>query len=215
VLADFHDPDTVLRYDRAAANRALDLDGWIAGADGIRVKHGHRLSFTLVTALGNPLRTSVRGDLIAEWRQVGAEVTPVDAHPSDLFSGYAQGGMLERGQFEAGLWTWSTGADPDGVYPLEHSSQIPTDKNQGRGSNFGRVMSPEIDRSLDRGRASLIPAERVRAYAAFERAYARLGAELPLFERVQVVLATPHLHNLQVNPGPNTTLWNAADWWID
>ena len=215
VLADFHDPDTVLGYDRAAANRALDLDGWIAGADGIRVKHGHRLSFTLVTALGNPLRTSVRGDLIAEWRQVGAEVTPVDAHPSDLFSGYAQGGMLERGQFEAGLWTWSTGADPDGVYPLEHSSQIPTDKNQGRGSNFGRVMSPEIDRSLDRGRASLIPAERVRAYAAFERAYARLGAELPLFERVQVVLATPHLHNLQVNPGPNTTLWNAADWWID
>ena len=214
-LADFHDADTVLRYDLAAANRALDGDGWIAGADGIRVKNGHRLSFSLVTALGNPLRTAVRDDLIAEWRKIGAEVTPIDAHPSDLFSGYAQGGILERGQFEAGLWTWSTGADPDGVYPLEHSSQIPTDRNQGRGSNFGRFMSPEIDRSLDRGRASLVAADRVRAYAAFERAYTRLGAELPLFERVQVVLATPHLHNLQPNPGPNTTLWNAADWWID
>jgi hypothetical protein len=50
---------------------------------------------------------------------------------------------------------------------------------------------------------------------AFERAYATLGAELPLYERVLTVLASPHLHNLAVNPGPNTTLWNVQDWWID
>jgi hypothetical protein len=42
-----------------------------------------------------------------------------------------------------------------------------------------------------------------------------VGYELPLFERVLVVLASPHLHNLMPNPAPDTTLWNAADWWID
>ena len=214
-LAAFHDPDVSLQYDLGTAQRLLEGDGWTVGGDGIRSRSSRRLSFHLVTALGSPLRDGIRDDLIAQWRKLGAEVSATDAHPSELFSGYAQGGLLERGQFEAGLWTWSTGPDPDGVYPLEHSSQIPSDANQGQGSNFGRFNNPDLDRNLDRGRNSLVTIDRVRAYAAFERAYARLGYELPLFERQLVVLASPHLHNLQLNAAPDTTFWNAADWWLD
>lgn len=215
ILRDFHDADSVLRYDLASAARSLDADGWLVSADGIRVKNGRRLRFTLISAFGNSLSTAVRDALVAQWRKIGAEVVPTEAHPSDLFSGYAQDGILERGRFEAGVWTWSTGADPNGVYPLQHSSQIPGAANLGMGSNFGHFNSPEIDRSLDRGRRTLTLGERVRDYAAFERAYARLGAEVPLFERVQVVLRTPHLHNLLPNSSSATTLWNAADWWLD
>jgi peptide/nickel transport system substrate-binding protein len=214
-LTEFHDPDAALDYDLPAAGKLLDGDGWKVASDGIRVKNGRRLSFQLVTALGSPLRDGIRDELIAQWRRLGADVSVTSAHPSELFSGYAQGGLLERGQFEAGLWTWSIGPDPDGVYPLEHSTQIPTDKNQGRGSNFGRFRNADLDRNLDRGRDTLNTVDRARAYAAFERAYARLGFELPLFERVQVVLSSPHLHNLTLNAAPDTTLWNAADWWID
>jgi peptide/nickel transport system substrate-binding protein len=214
-LASFHDPNVSIVFDLAAATRLLDGDGWAVGPDGIRSKAGRRLSFHLVTALGSPLRNAIRDQMIADWRKLGAEVIPTDAHPSDLFSGYAEGGLLERGQFEAGLWTWSIGPDPDGVYPLEHSSQIPTDQNQGLGSNFGRFSNPDLDRYLDRGRGTLVMIERAKAYAAFERAYAHLGYELPLFERVLVVVASPHLHNLLPNPAPDTTLWNAADWWME
>jgi peptide/nickel transport system substrate-binding protein len=214
-LASFHDPNVSLGYDPAAAIRMLDSDGWAVAPDGVRSKQGRRLSFHLVTALGSPLRNAIRDQMIADWRKLGAEVIASDAHPSELFSGYAEGGLLERGQFEAGLWTWSIGPDPDGVYPLEHSSQIPTDQNQGSGSNFGRFNNPDLDRNLDRGRSTLVLVERAKAYGAFERAYAHLGYELPLFERVLVVLASPHLHNLLPNPAPDTTLWNAADWWID
>ena len=215
LLTAFHDPDVSLQYDLTSAQRLLDGDGWAVGPDGIRNKNGRRLSFHFVTALGSPLRDGVRDALVGQWRKLGVDVSASDAHPSDLFSGYAQGGLLERGQFEAGLWTWSIGPDPDGVYPLEHSSQIPTDQNQGQGSNFGRFNSADLNRNLDRGRSTLVTIERVRAYAAFERAYARLGYELPLFERVLVVLASPHLHNLAPNAAPDTTSWNAADWWID
>jgi len=211
----FHDPDVSLDYNLGAASRMLDADGWAVGSDGIRVKNGRRLSFQLVTAVGSPVRDGIRDDLVAQWRKVGAEVKAVDAHPSELFSGYAEGGLLERGQFEAGLWTWSIGPDPDGVYPLEHSSQIPSDANQGRGSNFGRVKNVEIDRSLDRGRGSLNLVDRAHAYTAFERVYARRGYELPLFERVLALLSSPHLHNVMPNPAPDTTFWNAADWWLD
>ena len=214
-LGPYHDPDVSLSYDLAAANRMLDADGWTPAADGIRVKNGRRLTFTIVTAIGSPLRDSVRNDLVAQWRKVGAAVSTSEAHPSELFSGYTQGGLLERGQFEAGLWTWSIGPDPDGIYPLQHSSQIPTDQNQGHGSNFGRFKDAEIDRSLDRGRATLNLVDRAHAYAAFERQYARLGFELPLFERVLVLLSSPHVHNVNPNPAPDTTFWNAADWWLD
>jgi peptide/nickel transport system substrate-binding protein len=214
-LSQFHDPDAATGFDQAAAGKLLDQDGWKLGSDGIRAKNGRRLSFQLVTAVGSPLRDGIRDDLVAQWRKLGVEVQATSAHPSELFSGYAQGGLLERGQFEAGLWTWSIGPDPDGVYPLEHSSQIPTDANHGQGSNFGRFQNAELDRTLDRGRESLNTVDRARAYAAFERAYARLAFELPLFERVQVVLSSPHLHNLALNAAPDTTLWNAADWWID
>jgi peptide/nickel transport system substrate-binding protein len=214
-LTAFHDPDVSLDYDPGTAVRLLDEDGWAVGPDGIRSKAGRRLSFRLLTALGSPVRDGIRDDLVAQWRKLGVEVSATDTHPSELFSGYAEGGLLERGQFEAGLWTWSIGPDPDGVYPLEHSSQIPTDQNQGLGSNFGRFNNSDLDRNLDRGRSSLVLIERARAYAAFERAYARLGFELPLFERVLVVLASPHLHNLDLNPAPDTSLWNAADWWVD
>ncbi|HEX4864568.1 MAG TPA: peptide ABC transporter substrate-binding protein [Acidimicrobiales bacterium] len=214
-LTAFHDPDVSLSYDLTAASQQLDADGWKVGSDGIRVKNGRRLGFQLVTEVGSPVRDGIRDDLIAQWRKLGADVRANDVHPSDLFSGYAEGGLLERGQFEAGLWTWSIGPDPDGIYPIEDSTQIPSDKNQGLGSNFGRFSSPEVDHNLDRGRNSLVFAERTRDYAAFERAYARLGYELPLFERVLVLVASPHLHNVAPNPAPDTTFWNAADWWLN
>src|SRR5207247_8950291 len=214
-LSQFHDPDVALDFDLSSAQKLLDGDGWPLETDSSRRKNGRRLSFQLVTALGSPLRDGMSQDLIAQWRKLGAEVSATQAHPSGLFSGYAEGGLLERGQFEAGLWTWSIGPDPDGVYPLEHSSQIPSDQNQGRGSNFGRFNSPDLDRNLDRGRSSLNTVERARSYAAFERAYARLGFELPLCERVLVVLACPHLHSVAANPAPATTSWTAADWWLD
>jgi peptide/nickel transport system substrate-binding protein len=215
LLTAFHDPDVSLSYDLATASRLLDGDGWKTGADGTRARDGRRLSFQLVTELGSPLRDAIRDDLVAQWRKLGADVSVNDVHPSELFSGYAEGGLLERGQFEAGLWTWSIGPDPDGIYPIEDSTQIPSDQNHGQGSNFGRFSNAEIDRNLDRGRNSLNVGERARAYAAFERAYARLGYELPLFERVLVLVANPHLRNVSPNPAPDTSLWNVADWWID
>jgi peptide/nickel transport system substrate-binding protein len=211
----FHDPQVAFTYDLEKAQQLLDQDGWVAGPDGIRSKAGRRLSFSITTTVGNALRLRVRERLIADWRKLGVDVSAKDARPSQMFSGYAEGGMLERGQFEAGLWTWSIGPDPDGAYPVAHSSQIPSDQNQGRGSNFGRFKSSEIDSSLDKGRYTLLPLERSQAYQAFQRAYLQLGGELPLYERVVTVLAKQRVHNLLVNPAPDTTLWNVADWWLE
>lgn len=214
-LGRYHQAVAPAAYDPARAVELLDRDGWVTGPDGIRVRNGRRLRFSLTTATGDPLRLSVQDRLLAAWLQVGADVVARDGHASELFSGFDAGGWLERGQFEAGLWTWSIGPDPDGVYPIDHSSQIPSVLNQGRGANFGRFRSAAIDQSLDLGRATLKDADRINAYRAFERAYAQLGAELPLYERMLTALVSPRLHNVELNPAPDTSLWNADDWWID
>ena len=71
MLSAFHDPDVSLSYNVNAAEQQLDADGWKAGADGIRVKNGQRLSFQLVTEVGSPVRDAIRDDLIGQWRKLG------------------------------------------------------------------------------------------------------------------------------------------------
>ena len=41
-------------FDIAGANRLLDREGWVRGADGIRSKGGRRLEFTYATGAGLP-----------------------------------------------------------------------------------------------------------------------------------------------------------------
>jgi peptide/nickel transport system substrate-binding protein len=214
-MAGFHRATVAGPADLKRAAQLLDLDGWRMGADGIRVRAGRRLQFGLTTALGDPLRLAVEQQLVTSWKALGAEVAVVNAQPGALFRGYSQDGMLEHGRYEAGLWTWKVGPDPDGVFDLEHSSRIPVGGSSAEASNFGRFRSPSIDRDLSAGRSSLDNALRREAYVAFQQAYAAYAVELPLFERTVSLAAAARLHNLGPNPAPATAAWNAADWWVE
>jgi ABC-type transport system substrate-binding protein len=181
----------------------------------LRWKAGRPLQFTLTTVAGDLLRMQIQAALIAQWSAIGARVTVRNTDPGSLFSGFYQGGLLEHGQFQAGLWTWNVGPDPDGLFPIDDSAEIPELSNHGQGSNFGRFHDPAIDRDLLLGRSTLDPDQRARAYSSFTAEYLRAGFELPLYERMIVVLASPRLHNLELSPEPGGTMWNAADWWVD
>jgi peptide/nickel transport system substrate-binding protein len=200
------------RYDIPQANRLLDEDGWSRGTDGTRVKGGRRLAFTLTTIQNDPLRSEVANMLVAGWSEVGAQVPIRELRPQVLFPPWPRG-ILARGSYEVGLWTWLVGADPDFIFAMEHSTEVPNKANPG-GGNFGRFANADIDRYLEAGRARLDPLARAQAYQGFERAYVNYRGELPLFERLSVTLAAHRLHNLLPNPSPSTTFWNLADWWI-
>ena len=214
-IAGFHRSAVPVGPDLKRASDLLDRDGWRIGAGGIRFRAGRRLEFALTTALGDPIRLAVEDRLVASWKALGAQVTVVNAQPGALFRGYSQGGLLEQGRFEAGLWTWKVGPDPDAAFDLEHSSRVPVAGGSAEDSNFGRFASPSIDRELAAGRTSLDPARRARIYAAFQQAYASYAAELPLFERTLSLASAPRLHDLAPNPAPDTAAWNAADWWVE
>ncbi|MBT2225682.1 ABC transporter substrate-binding protein [Nonomuraea sp. NEAU-A123] len=62
-------------YDQAAAGAALDAAGWRAGADGVRVKDGKRLTLRYVypTTRGSGVQAAAEY-LAAAWKKAGVEV---------------------------------------------------------------------------------------------------------------------------------------------
>ncbi|MHB8571385.1 MAG: peptide ABC transporter substrate-binding protein [Candidatus Dormibacteria bacterium] len=201
-------------YDATQAAARLDADGWTAGPDGIRSRHGVRLAFSLSTYQGNPLRLGLAGDLVSAWRRVGADVTLTEV-PADQFLGtWAAGGSVAHGQFEAAMWISAVAPDPDSVYPLFDSSGIPSVSNPA-GADFAQLRSSAIDQALDGGRSTLDLGARRRAYSAFGQAWLDSGTEVPLYQRLSVDLVASRLHNFRPHPWPwATDAWNIGDWWV-
>jgi len=200
-------------YDLARAKRILDQDGWVPGPDGVRVKSGRRLEFTLTAAAGQQLRAIEQDVLVAGWRKLGADVT-VDAQSvGQLFASFEQGGLLARGAYEAALWSWIMPPDPDSEYDILHSSATPA-AGKPSSENYSRCHDQAVDQSLDHGRATLELAKRAAAYRDFQAAYASARCELPLYRRVDVGVASPALRNFVLNPSPAGNTWNLADWWL-
>ena len=200
-------------YDLDRAKRMLDQDGWVSGPDGVRVKNGRKLAFTLTAASGQQLRAIEQEMLVAGWRKLGADVT-IDVQPvAQLFASFEQGGVLARGAYEAALWSWIMPPDPDSEYDILHSSATPT---SGRPSseNYSRCHDQAVDQSLDHGRATLDQSKRAAAYRAFQVAYASARCELPLYRRLDVGAVSPALRNFALNPSPAGNTWNLPDWWL-
>lgn len=70
----YADLSAKLAYDPAAARTILDRAGWVPGGDGIRVKNGERLSFSVVFSLVFAGNQSIIELVQQQLRQVGVEL---------------------------------------------------------------------------------------------------------------------------------------------
>lgn len=201
------------RYDLDEARRLLDHDGWAPGPDGIRIKAGRRLAFTLSTTAEMALRADEEDVLVAGWRRLGAEVTIQNYPSTQLFAGFDQGGVLARGGYDAAIWAWIMPSDPDSEFGTLHSSRMPAPGRNGS-QNYSRCHDGAVDQALDQGRATLDQVQRGAAYRAFQAAYVTARCEMPLYRRLAVGVVSPGLRNFALNPGPGGSTWNLADWWV-
>ena len=200
-------------FDLDRGRRTLDRDGWAVGADGVRVKAGRRLAFTLSTIANQPLRATERDLLVQGWRRLGADVHVLDFTSAQLFGSLDQGGVLATGRYEAALWSWVVPIDPDSEYLVLHSSSTPAADRPGA-QNYSRCHDVAIDQGLAAGRATLDEGSRGAAYRAFQGAYVRARCELPVYRRLDIGATSPRLRNFALNPGPAGNTWNVADWWL-
>jgi peptide/nickel transport system substrate-binding protein len=99
-------------YDPAKARQLLDADGWKVGPDGVRVKDGQRLEFTLSTQTESTNGKAIQTLLQRQWREIGV-VADIKNYPSDEFFDNSTNGILQGGHYDAAGFSWAGAADPD------------------------------------------------------------------------------------------------------
>ncbi len=106
--------DDIVHYpfDPAKAKALLDAEGWKVGPDGIRIKNGQRLEFTLSTQTESTIGKANETVLQRQWRDVGAQAD-VKNYPTSQFFDNSTNGILEGGHYDVALFSWIGAADPD------------------------------------------------------------------------------------------------------
>lgn len=99
-------------FDPAKAKQVLQADGWVPGADGIRVKNGQRLSFDLTSAAESNYARQIQTLLQRQWHDIGAEAV-VKNVPTALLFENSTNGTLQGGHYDVALFSWTAAADPD------------------------------------------------------------------------------------------------------
>jgi len=134
----FFDPKVQpLTYDPIAARALLDAAGWKPGPDGIRVKDGKRLSFTLLTNNGNDVRRDIATLVQDDLKQVGIEVKVEIYEWAVLLKRF-----VDKGEFDAIVLGWGLGNDFD-QYQIWNSDQV-----QPGELNFIHYSNPTVDHLL-------------------------------------------------------------------
>ncbi len=133
-----HNPNVKRKYpfDRKKAEEMLDEAGWIKGPDGIRQKDGQKMSFELITNVGNKTREALIVVMKEQWRQVGADAVTKPIQFTEYLK-TAQTRLIDT--YVGGIFS---GVDPDQAQ-IFHSRVI------GKGLNRMGYSNPEVDKLLD------------------------------------------------------------------
>jgi peptide/nickel transport system substrate-binding protein len=205
-------------YDPAAAEAALDEAGWVdTNGDGIRDKDGVELNL-LHCHTGAPFRQNAGDFLAAAFREIGVGLQ--NTAEELIFAGWNdvepdQPCNLYRGTYDTTEFAWVQSFDLfGGFYFTYHSSQIPTEENQGAGSNTVRLNSPEIDAALDELFGATDPAEAYGLAATIQQIHVDQQVEVVLYYRSGVRGLNSSLGNFARNPGTASDMWNIEDWYL-
>jgi len=144
-------------YDPARAKALLAEAGWKPGLDGILMKDGKRLSFSVRHDQANQAVKDTAVVVQEYLKNVGAEarLEPLD-WPTFVKKLFAS-------DFEAIVVGWTNFHDPDPfAYTIWHSSQW-------KGRNFAHYKNPKVDEAIEAGRRAGTQADRKRHYAEFSK----------------------------------------------
>lgn len=179
-------------YDPAAAAALLEEAGWTKGPDGVRVKDGERLAFTLMTTAGNKSREQVQQVLQAQWAEIGAEVSIQNEPPRVFF-----GRTVSQRRFE-GLAMFAWLSSPQSIPRTTlHSDQIPTEENSFTGQNYPGYSNPEMDRIIDGLETRCGEEEQARLWRELQTLYAEDLPAIPLYFRANSYILPKSLEGLR------------------
>ncbi|HEU4571760.1 MAG TPA: ABC transporter substrate-binding protein [Candidatus Limnocylindrales bacterium] len=210
--------------DEAAANAALDAAGYRLGANGVRTDPKSHQPLELRFCTGTDTAHRAEAEYLAEsLARIGVRLDPtyVDVTTVLLADWSEVDGTtacsLARGTFDVALYSSPLGLDLVSDYYLAyHSSQIPSDANDGTGFNVTRFRSPTMDVALGTLRSTVDPGVALGAARRVQQFSGQLAAEIPLFFRPSIATIASRVRNVAPNPTAagalSSDLWNVEDW---
>jgi peptide/nickel transport system substrate-binding protein len=192
---------TQLPFDSAGASMILDSLGWArAPADGIRVKGGRELAFTLMIPTISQTRIRM-GPLIQEQlRRMGIRVQLEQLEIATEIDREARGG------FDAALDAWTMASSPDGIKGAWSSS------GQGKnGINYSSYNNAKFDSLLD----NALWSDSTNARQNFTKAFAVINEDAPavwLYEARKVIGIHKRFRTGPMRP--DAWWFDLANWWV-
>ena len=189
-------------YDPAGAARILDSLGWRLAADGIRVRDGKPLAFSIMVPSSSKDREKLAVLMQAQFKRVGARVNVLSVEPN----------VFERQQyahaFDAAIETWLADPSPGGIRESWGSEAAHTEGSK----NYGDYSDPRFDSVVD---SALGATSRAGARVLYSHAFRTLIADAPaiwLFEPRNMVGVSNRIH---VAPLRADAWWaHLADWYV-
>jgi peptide/nickel transport system substrate-binding protein len=157
--------------DVARAMAQLDALGYVPGADGVRVRDGQPLVFSLLTD-NSPTRRAVAEEIARQWSAIGVQIVIEPVEPTEMQR------RLEAHEFTIALHGWQRlGSDPD-VFELWHSSQAE------RGRNYAGLADATIDELLASARKIYDIVDRAELYREFQERWVELAPGIILYQPI-------------------------------
>jgi peptide/nickel transport system substrate-binding protein len=165
--------------DQDQARLLLEEGGWELDDDaGVRLRNDTELRLSIMTDQ-DPIRGAV-AELIAEQlAEVGIAATVVRQQSTDLVRDF----LIPR-QYQAAIFSWDPGPDPD-PYPAWHSSQI-----TATGRNIAAYSNNAADKAMEDARRTTDLDERQRLYFTFQEQFAEDIPSVVLFYPVYTYFVT-------------------------
>ncbi|MCI0783277.1 MAG: peptide ABC transporter substrate-binding protein [Chloroflexi bacterium] len=185
------------------ARNLLDAGGWeLPPGETVRRRNNVELRFSLLTDQ-DPLRGAI-ADAIAEYLlEVGIEAVVVREPSSSLVTDF----LIPR-EYQAAVFGWDPGADPD-PYPAWHSSQA-----IGDGRNLAAYTSDEADAIMEAARQTTALEARRDLYVQFQELFVQDIPSVPLYYPVYTYFVSSRVDGIE--PGvlftPASRFANVHEW---
>lgn len=189
----------------AEAEQSLESAGWTKGDDGVRVKGGLRLEFSLTTADWGNLSLSTEV-LKRQWEAIGARVNVSVLDTYDLSQNH-----IRPKEYEALLYVQAPGPNPN-LFSYWHSSQ-----KDGDGLNLSLFSNKDLDSLLEKTKVTVNQDELNEQYRAFQDILLQKNPAAYLYAPINFYPVSNKVFGIEdgkVNDYSDR-LWEVGKWYVE
>jgi peptide/nickel transport system substrate-binding protein len=200
-------------FDPAAANKLLEDNGWVKGADGVRARGGQRLEFEYSTT---PLQYRIGGEAILQrnFQAIGIKLDIQNYPAPTFFVSLLPGGKASpptgaiAGRYDIAEFGNDFYYDPD------DSSVLSCDQIPPNGDNFTFYCNHELDALYQQEQATVVAGLRQQIFSQIHGIYLTQLPFIVLYSPTVLSIVHKGTHNYQPNPF-NGHFINIWQWWCD